>query len=56
MCNICGKVSATKLTYNDAAAAESPAFWCDECYTMLHYTKDSVCLDPEHKVFPYKSG
>ena len=55
-CSICDQRAATKLTYGDIAAAESPAFWCTQCYDMLHYTSDGECLDVDHKVFPYGSG
>ena len=55
-CGICDLRAATKLTYADIAAPDSPAFWCEDCYKMLHYTKDDKLLDPDHKVFPYQIG
>lgn len=55
-CGICDKLTATRVTYNDMVAQDCPAFWCQACYLMLHYTNDGELLDPAHKVFEYQSG
>lgn len=55
ICDICQVGSAAHVTYDDRHAPTEPAFWCAECYRMMHYDQDRKLLY-DHKVFPYHSG
>jgi len=54
-CGCCGHNNAARVTWEDALAPASPAFWCAECYGALHYDAAGRLLAP-HRVFPYHSG
>ena len=40
------------VTRHDELAAEDPAFYCDSCFKMLHYTEDGLKLC-NFKAYPY---
>jgi hypothetical protein len=44
-----------QVTYEDKLAPDSPAFWCKNCYEMLHYGSD-LNLKYYHRVFDYHGG
>eukprot|EP00884_Botryococcus_braunii_P004191 jgi/Botrbrau1/13773/Bobra.0056s0028.1 len=54
-CCICATHMAVLVTYEDKLAPESPAFWCKNCYEMLHYGSD-LNLKYYHRVFDYHGG
>ncbi|XP_065911015.1 snRNA-activating protein complex subunit 3-like [Dysidea avara] len=52
VCGICAIYTATWVTRHDELAAEDPAFYCDSCFKMLHYTEDGLKLC-NFKAYPY---
>ena len=36
LCSACNLLPSKKVTINDELATESPCFFCDNCFTLLH--------------------
>lgn len=53
-CCACTDHTATKVTYNDVHATQSPCFWCDQCFIAFHYKPDGTKQYDEFQVAPYK--
>lgn len=51
-CKICQLYVATKVTFDDVLAPESPCYFCEDCYTSLHYDSSGVLKNEGFKVFP----
>jgi len=41
-CCVCVDHTATKVTYNDMHATQSPCFWCLQCFQAFHYNNDGT--------------
>jgi len=52
-CVVCGDQTATKTTYNDIHATQSPCFWCENCYISFHYKMDGTKIYEEFEVEDY---
>lgn len=51
-CSVCKIYRAEKVTVDDKWAAESPCYFCKNCYYMLHY-QDGALLYDEFSVYNY---
>ncbi|KAI6704182.1 hypothetical protein NL676_013318 [Syzygium grande] len=52
-CCVCKIYRATKVTLDDKWAKENPCYFCDNCYFLLHYSKDSSLLYSDFSVYDY---
>ncbi|XP_050383015.1 snRNA-activating protein complex subunit-like [Argentina anserina] len=52
-CKVCRIYRATKMTVNDKWAPENPCYFCDNCYFLLHYTKDGSLQYQDFEVHDY---
>ncbi|XP_048141137.1 snRNA-activating protein complex subunit isoform X2 [Rhodamnia argentea] len=52
-CCVCKIYRATKVTLDDKWAKENPCYYCDNCYFLLHYSKDSSLLYGDFSVYDY---
>ncbi|KAK9924204.1 hypothetical protein M0R45_032586 [Rubus argutus] len=52
-CRVCKIYRATKMTVNDKWAPENPCYFCDNCYFLLHYTKDGSLQYQDFEVHDY---
>lgn len=51
-CNVCKIYLATKVTVDDKWAQENPCYFCDYCYSLLHYI-DGPLTDNDFSVYDY---
>jgi hypothetical protein len=54
-CEACGLKLARKVTYDDRSAPHTPYFWCDDCYSAMHYDDEGAALYTDFRVFPYEA-
>ncbi|BBN00664.1 snRNA-activating protein complex subunit 3 [Marchantia polymorpha subsp. ruderalis] len=52
-CSICCIYQARKVTVGDKLAPESPCFFCENCYYLLHYSNDGSLLYNDFEVHDY---
>eukprot|EP00301_Raphidiophrys_heterophryoidea_P012303 c18738_g1_i1.p1 GENE.c18738_g1_i1~~c18738_g1_i1.p1 ORF type:complete len:342 (-),score=67.44 c18738_g1_i1:167-1192(-) len=52
-CCTCLTHVAKFVCYDDRLAVETPCFFCDKCYSLLHYDTEGHLLYSDFKVFPY---
>ncbi|KAM5580160.1 snRNA-activating protein complex subunit-like [Rosa sericea] len=52
-CRVCRIYRATKMTVNDKWTPENPCYFCDNCYFLLHYTKDGSLQYQDFEVHDY---
>lgn len=52
-CTICEIYVAKKVTYDDKMAPQSPCFFCDYCYYLLHYSQDGTLVYSDFRVYDY---
>jgi snRNA-activating protein complex subunit 3 len=52
-CNICQIHRARKVTYEDKMSPQSPCFFCEYCYYLLHYSEDGRLLYDDFRVYDY---
>ena len=52
-CEVCEQRAAEWIVHRDALAPTNPCVLCDECYRLLHYTKDGVLIQGGFEVYPY---
>ncbi|KAL3696548.1 hypothetical protein R1sor_010624 [Riccia sorocarpa] len=52
-CSICCIYQAKKVTVGDKLAPESPCFFCENCYYLLHYSSDGTLLYNDFQVHDY---
>ncbi|CAN6450501.1 unnamed protein product [Victoria cruziana] len=50
-CSICGIFRAKKITVDDKYASESPSYFCDNCYFLLHYSEAGTLLYDDFTVY-----
>ncbi|KAL4185916.1 hypothetical protein AMTRI_Chr10g8170 [Amborella trichopoda] len=50
-CSICGIFRAVKVTYDDKWAPTNPSYFCENCYYLLHYSKDGSLLYNDFTVY-----
>ncbi|KAL9681610.1 hypothetical protein QQ045_013395 [Rhodiola kirilowii] len=43
-CSVCKIFKATKITVDDKWAQDNPCYFCNQCYHLLHFSKDGVPL------------
>ncbi|KAL9670082.1 hypothetical protein QQ045_007633 [Rhodiola kirilowii] len=43
-CSVCKIFKATKMTVDDKWAQDNPCYFCNQCYDLLHFSKDGVPL------------
>ncbi|KAL9666414.1 hypothetical protein QQ045_000745 [Rhodiola kirilowii] len=43
-CSVCKIFKATKITVDDKWAQDNPCYFCNQCYDLLHFSKDGVPL------------
>ncbi|KAG9439116.1 hypothetical protein H6P81_019281 [Aristolochia fimbriata] len=54
-CSVCKIYFATKVTADDKWASENPAYFCDDCYFLLHYGQDGSLIYNEFNVYDYQN-
>lgn len=52
-CTICDIYTATKVTFDDKMAPQSPCLFCDYCYYVQHYSQDGTLVYSDFKVYDY---
>lgn len=52
-CSVCKIYRATKVTVDDKWAGENPCYFCDNCYFLLHYSKDGTLMYSDFSVYDY---
>jgi snRNA-activating protein complex subunit 3 len=52
-CIACELQVPTKVVYEDPLASQSPAFYCDRCFDLLHKRADGSKIVPDLVEFPY---
>ena len=52
-CEACGLRIARKVTHHDRMVPMTPFFWCEDCFTSLHYNAQGQLLYTDFQVFPY---
>jgi len=50
---VCSTFTAKYVTHGDKYAPENPCFYCEDCYKVLHYSKDGKLEYDDFRVFPY---
>lgn len=50
---VCEKAPAQWVTHEDKEAADSPFFWCHNCYKSMHYNYDGDPVYSDYRVLPY---
>lgn len=53
LCGVCRLLSATRVTWEDQLADESPMFFCEDCFKALHYNKNLQLTYDSFRVFSY---
>jgi len=54
-CDICSNGRASKVVFGDRFAPESPCFFCEPCYNLLHYNQQGLLLYDDFEVYPYSA-
>jgi hypothetical protein len=54
LCGVCAELPAAYVAYGDKLASASPFFYCEQCYTPLHYNAQGALLYADFQVFPYE--
>ncbi|PKI71445.1 hypothetical protein CRG98_008118 [Punica granatum] len=52
-CSVCRIYRATRVTLDDKWAQENPCYFCENCYFLLHYSKDRSLMYSDFSVFDY---
>lgn len=52
-CEVCEQRASEWIVHRDELAPTNPCVLCDECYRLLHYTKDGVLIRGGFEVYPY---
>uniref|UniRef100_A0A7N0UJD0 snRNA-activating protein complex subunit n=1 Tax=Kalanchoe fedtschenkoi TaxID=63787 RepID=A0A7N0UJD0_KALFE len=52
-CAVCKIFKATKMTVDDKWAQDNPCYFCNQCYDLLHFSKDGVPLYGGFETYDY---
>ncbi|XP_022142620.1 snRNA-activating protein complex subunit [Momordica charantia] len=52
-CDACNIYRAKKVTLDDKWAQENPCYFCEDCYFLLHYSKEGNLLYNDFVVYDY---
>ncbi|TYK29378.1 snRNA-activating protein complex subunit-like isoform X3 [Cucumis melo var. makuwa] len=52
-CDVCNIYRAKKVTLDDKWAQENPCYFCEDCYFLLHYSKEGNLLYNDFVVHDY---